>query len=220
VAAFTFALRARRALSWGLIPWRIVVLTEGLFLFVSALARHGGTRFLADLSGHSVLATTFTAGAASNAVNNLPAYLAVEPAVPAGHTTQLLGALLGTNTAPLILLWDPRDPAMARTLQSQGARHQPDQVRPHRARRRAGDSVRDLGRDHPERLTVRKLTSSSVTWNAPAYAAVLNTHLEGARSKPSARVFSSRTGPRRGATALVLAVADPRRSGPRAHERR
>jgi len=31
----------------------------------------------------------------------LPAYLAVEPAVPAGHPSQLLGAPLGTNGGPL-----------------------------------------------------------------------------------------------------------------------
>jgi arsenical pump membrane protein len=52
-----------------------------------------------------VLATTAVSAAASNAVNNLPAYLAVETAVPARHTTQLLGALLGTNGGPLVLLW-------------------------------------------------------------------------------------------------------------------
>jgi len=38
-------------------------------------------------------------------VNNLPAYLAIEPVVPHGHPTQLLAALLGTNAGPLILLW-------------------------------------------------------------------------------------------------------------------
>jgi len=41
----------------------------------------------------------------SNLVNNLPAYLAVESAVPTGHTTQLLGALLGSNGGPLVLVW-------------------------------------------------------------------------------------------------------------------
>jgi arsenical pump membrane protein len=45
------------------------------------------------------------AGAASNVVNNLPAYLAIETTVPPGHATQLLAALLGTNAGPLILLW-------------------------------------------------------------------------------------------------------------------
>jgi len=104
-AVAVFAVRDRPRLGWSLLPWRIVILTEGLFLTVTAVALHGGTRLLSHLSGHSVLATTFVAAASSNAVNNLPAYLAIEPAVPPGHTTQLLGALLGTNGGPLILLW-------------------------------------------------------------------------------------------------------------------
>nr|MDQ2815365.1 arsenic transporter [Actinomycetota bacterium] len=92
-------------LSWALLPWRIIILTEGLFLLVTAVARHGGSQLLGGLAGHSVLATTAVSAAASNAVNNLPAYLAIEAAVPAGHTTQLLGVLLGTNAGPLVLVW-------------------------------------------------------------------------------------------------------------------
>ncbi len=30
----------------------------------------------------------------------------MQTAVPAGHTTPLLAALLGTNIGPMILLWD------------------------------------------------------------------------------------------------------------------
>jgi arsenical pump membrane protein len=104
-AVIVFVIRDRAQLRWSLLPWRIVILTEGLFLTVTAVARHGGTWLLAQLAGHSVLATALVAAGASNAVNNLPAYLAIEPAIPAGHTTQLLGALLGTNGGPLILLW-------------------------------------------------------------------------------------------------------------------
>jgi arsenical pump membrane protein len=104
-AVAVFAMRRRSALSWDLIPWRLVVLVEGLFLLMTGLSRHGLTDVLSRLSGHSTLRTEAVAAAASNAVNNLPAYLAVEPAVPAGHTTQLLGALLGTNAGPLILVW-------------------------------------------------------------------------------------------------------------------
>jgi arsenical pump membrane protein len=105
VCVLAFARRRRTDLALALLPWRLVILTEGLFLVVTTLARHGGTRLLARLAGHSALATTAVAGAASNAVNNLPAYLAVETTVPPGHTTQLLAALLGTNAGPLILLW-------------------------------------------------------------------------------------------------------------------
>lgn len=34
-------------------------------------------------------------------------FLAMQTAVLAGHTTQLLAALLGTNIGPMILLWGP-----------------------------------------------------------------------------------------------------------------
>jgi arsenical pump membrane protein len=104
-AVMVFAVRSWSVLRPSLLPWRIIVLTEGLFLVVAALAKHGGTRLLSDIVGHSTLATTATAGVTSNAANNLPTYLAVETAVPAGHTTQLLGALVGTNAGPLVLLW-------------------------------------------------------------------------------------------------------------------
>lgn len=104
-AVVVFAWRSRRELAWGLVPWRLLVLTEGLFLVVTALANHGLSHLLHVLSGDSVLRTTGVAGVSANLVNNLPAYLAVEPAVPTGHTTQLLGALLGTNGGPLVLVW-------------------------------------------------------------------------------------------------------------------
>jgi len=100
-----FAVRRGKDLTWSMLPWRIVIFTEGLFLLVTAITRHGGTRLLAHLLGHSTLGTTALAGATSNAVNNLPAYLAVETTVSPGHTTQLLAALLGTNTGPLVLVW-------------------------------------------------------------------------------------------------------------------
>jgi arsenical pump membrane protein len=104
-AVGVFAWRARGELGWGLLPWRLLVLTEGLFLVVTALAEHGLSALLAAVSGDSVLRTTAVAGVSSNLVNNLPAYLAVESAVPTGHTTQLLGALLGSNGGPLVLVW-------------------------------------------------------------------------------------------------------------------
>ncbi len=104
-AVLVFAVRDRTALRIGLLPWRIVIFTEGLFLLVTAVADHGGTRLLRALIGHSGLVSTVTAAVTSNAVNNLPAYLAVETAVPPGHDTQLLASLLGTNAGPLVLLW-------------------------------------------------------------------------------------------------------------------
>ena len=104
-AVAVFLIRGRDQLSWSVVPWRILILIEGLFLVVTAVARHGLTDLLRHLSGDSTLRTTAVAAGASNALNNLPAYLAIEPVVPPGHTTQLLAALLGTNGGPLVLLW-------------------------------------------------------------------------------------------------------------------
>ncbi|GAA3604960.1 ArsB/NhaD family transporter [Kineosporia mesophila] len=104
-AVTVFAVRTPSVLGFWLLPWRIVLLTEGLFLVVTALTLHGGRDLIEHLAGQSTLATVITAAGASNLVNNLPAYLAVESAVPPGHTTQLLGALIGTNAGPLVLLW-------------------------------------------------------------------------------------------------------------------
>lgn len=105
VSAAAFWWRRGGSLTWSLIPWRIVIFTEGLFLIVTTLARHGGTTVLAHLVGHSALATTFVAAGLGNVVNNLPAYLAVEPVTSTAHPTQLLAALLGTNAGPLVLVW-------------------------------------------------------------------------------------------------------------------
>lgn len=104
-AVAVFAVRGRRHLRWALVPGRILILIEGLFLLVTAIARHGLTHLLAQLAGTSALRSAAVGAVASNAINNLPAYLSVEPVVPAGHTTQLLGVLLGTNGGPLITLW-------------------------------------------------------------------------------------------------------------------
>jgi len=105
-----FAVRRPVALRLGLVPWRLVLLVEGLFLVISAAGRHGLDAVLRTAAGSSggglgVLRTAGVGAIASNAVNNLPAYLALERAVPDGHQTQLLGLLVGTNVGPLVLLW-------------------------------------------------------------------------------------------------------------------
>lgn len=41
---------------------------------------------------------------ASNLINNLPAYLAMEPVAEA-HRSTTLGLLVGTNAGPLVLFW-------------------------------------------------------------------------------------------------------------------
>jgi arsenical pump membrane protein len=105
LAIAAFAVRRRQTLRLALVPWRLLALTEGLFLVVAAVGVHGGTRLATRLVGHSTLATVGVAGATSNVANNLPTYLGIEPAVAHGNTTQLLGELIGTNAGPLVLVW-------------------------------------------------------------------------------------------------------------------
>ena len=93
--------RRRSALGWQLVPWRLVLLVEGLFLVVEAVGPHGLDALLRQGIG-SPLQTAAVAAAGANAVNNLPAYLALERVVP--HD-QLLALLAGVNLGPLILPW-------------------------------------------------------------------------------------------------------------------
>jgi len=107
--AALFAWRRRSALRWGLLPWRLVVITLGLFLVVGFLQQHGLSRVLADLAGSgagfgSMLRMSVAGGVGSNLVNNLPAYVALEP-VASGSPDRLLALLVGTNVGPLITLW-------------------------------------------------------------------------------------------------------------------
>ena len=109
VLVAVFAVRAPLRLRFSLIPWRLVLLVEGLFLFIATLGAHGLDTLLGHLAGHSdsslgVLRTATVGAGASNLFNNLPSYLALER-VADGRTHQLFGLLLGTNLGPLILLW-------------------------------------------------------------------------------------------------------------------
>jgi arsenical pump membrane protein len=92
----------------SLVPWQLVVFASGLFLVVGAGEALGSAALLATLAGRGDdlislwrLAATGLVGA--NAVNNLPAYLALETVA---DTPRRLGALLvGVNAGPLITPW-------------------------------------------------------------------------------------------------------------------
>jgi arsenical pump membrane protein len=103
VVAIAFVVRRRAALRWRLVPWRLVLLVEGLFLVVSAVGPHGLDSALRDTAGTTgSLRIAATAAVGSNLVNNLPAYLALDRVIPAGH---LVDVLLGVNLGPLVLPW-------------------------------------------------------------------------------------------------------------------
>jgi arsenical pump membrane protein len=107
-----FAMRDRSALRLRLIPWRLLVFVVGLFLVVQTISLHGlGTVTRALVGGGTgnglldALRTAGTGAALSNAVNNLPAYVAGEAVIPFSHHSQLLALLIGTNVGPIITPW-------------------------------------------------------------------------------------------------------------------
>lgn len=104
-----FAVRRRSDLHASHVPWRLVLLVIGLFFVVQALTVHGLPHTLARIAGsgeswpdHLRLAATGALGA--NSVDNLPAYLALEP-VADGSPGRLAALLLGVNCGPLLTLW-------------------------------------------------------------------------------------------------------------------
>lgn len=109
VLIVVFVVRAPRALSVRLVPWSLVVFASGLLLAAAAVDAAGLLDALAVLLGHAegagaVYAVAGTGAAAANVVNNLPAYLALEPAV-AGAPIHLAALLVGVNAGPLITPW-------------------------------------------------------------------------------------------------------------------
>jgi arsenical pump membrane protein len=110
VLVVAFALGDRAVLRPRVIPWRLLVFVGGLFLVVDTIDRHGLGRavhgLIGDQGGAVGAARAAATGAGlANVVNNLPAYVAGEAAVPAGHVGQLLALLVGTNVGPVILPW-------------------------------------------------------------------------------------------------------------------
>ncbi|MFI5707542.1 SLC13 family permease [Kribbella sp. NPDC051620] len=104
-----FAVRRRTQLTWALVPWRLVITVAGLFLVVGALTAHGLEGLLSNIAGTGQglaahLRLTGTAALGANAVDNLPAYLAMEPVASADGTRMML-LLIGVNCGCLLTLW-------------------------------------------------------------------------------------------------------------------
>ena len=103
-----FLWRRRSALRWSMIPWRPLMLTSGLFMVVETLHANGLTQFLTGIAGTgeslpSLLQLAGLGAGAANAVNNLPAYLALEPV--GGSPARLAALLIGVNLGPLVTPW-------------------------------------------------------------------------------------------------------------------
>lgn len=108
VLAAAFAIRRRRALRFGLLPWQLVLFAGGLFLVVEAGHSLGLAALLGRLAGSgtdlgALLRLSLGGMLGANAVDNLPAYLALEPV--AGSPVRLAALLIGVNAGPLITPW-------------------------------------------------------------------------------------------------------------------
>jgi len=92
-----------------LVPWRTLVVVLGLFAVVQTAHAHGLGTLLAAAAGQGtgpadLLRVAGVGAASSNAVNNLPAYLALEPST-GGDPLRIAALLIGTGAGPLITPW-------------------------------------------------------------------------------------------------------------------
>ena len=103
-----FVVRRPSVVRFGLVPWQLVVFASGLFLVVEAGHSLGLTTVLAQVAGtgtdfSSLLRLSLSGLVGSNVVNNLPAYLALEPV--AGEPVRIAALLIGVNAGALITPW-------------------------------------------------------------------------------------------------------------------
>jgi len=105
VLVVLFAVRRRSALRWSLVPAKLVITVVVLFTVVSFLSAHGLEDLLRRVAGTtSELRVSATAAVAANLVDNLPAYLAMEP-VAADDPHRMMALLIGVNCGCLLTLW-------------------------------------------------------------------------------------------------------------------
>jgi arsenical pump membrane protein len=108
ILAVFFCVRRRVVLRFSLLPWQLVLFVCGLFLVVGSASALGLGEVLGAVAatGHGPLSLLRLAGvgaASANAVDNLPAYLALEST--AGSPLRVAALLIGVNAGPLITPW-------------------------------------------------------------------------------------------------------------------
>ena len=108
VLVVLFAVRRPRALRALLLPWQLVVFAAGLFVAMEAAHQLGLGAALAVVAGQGggvadLLRLAGSGAVAANLVDNLPAYLALEPV--AADPVRLVALLIGVNAGPLITPW-------------------------------------------------------------------------------------------------------------------
>lgn len=108
VLMVVFGIRRRHVLRLSLVPWQAIGLAAALFVVVETAHANGILDFLSVLAtnGHApaeLLRLSAAGALAANGVNNLPAYLILEPT--AGDPVALMALLIGVNLGPLITPW-------------------------------------------------------------------------------------------------------------------
>lgn len=103
-----FAIRRPHVLRPTLVPWQAIGLATALFVLVETAHANGILDFLAFLAsnGHDpgeLLRLAGIGALTANGVNNLPAYLILEPI--ATDPVALMALLIGVNLGPLITPW-------------------------------------------------------------------------------------------------------------------
>jgi arsenical pump membrane protein len=102
-------LRAPRLVGWRLLPWQLVLGVSVLFVLVEIAHAYGLTTLVTALVGQGtdwadLLRLAGVSALGANLLNNLPAYLAIEPAA-LDAPVRLAALLVGVNAGPLITPW-------------------------------------------------------------------------------------------------------------------
>ena len=101
--------RRPRLVGWRLLPWPLVLGVSVLFVLVEIAHAYGLTTLVTELVGQGdewadLLRLAGVSAVAANLLNNLPAYLAVEPSA-LDSPVRLAALLVGVNAGPLITPW-------------------------------------------------------------------------------------------------------------------
>jgi Na+/H+ antiporter NhaD/arsenite permease-like protein len=103
-----FLVRDRSMIRPSLIPWQAIGIAVGLFVLVETAQVHGLAGALAAVTGGGddplgLLQLAAVGALGANAINNLPAYLVLEP--HADSAIRIMALLIGTNLGPLVTPW-------------------------------------------------------------------------------------------------------------------
>ena len=103
------AIRRPRVLGSLSVPWAMTIGVAVLFVVIDLALRHGLQPWLAQAAGSGgspgdLVRVAGVGALGANAVNNLPAYVALE-SVTADSAHRLMALLIGVNVGPLVTPW-------------------------------------------------------------------------------------------------------------------